>query len=59
MGKKQVILATAEMGFGHLRALYPFCNTQQYKLIVLGQTDGSKTSERILWKSLEWNIQPN
>jgi len=52
------ILVTAEMGFGHLRALYPFANNPDFEFFVLGQTDGSSKFEKRLWKfslnSYEW-----
>jgi hypothetical protein len=50
MDKKQVLLATAEMGNGHLRALHPFTEIPEYRLIVLGQTDSSKSREKSFWK---------
>ncbi|NOU18561.1 MAG: hypothetical protein HOO91_13480 [Bacteroidales bacterium] len=50
MSKKQVLLTTAEMGYGHLRALYPFFEMQGYRLVILGQTDCSKSAEKKFWK---------
>jgi hypothetical protein len=50
MQNKHIIVATAEMGYGHLRALYPFANKQEYKFIILGQTDNSQITERKLWR---------
>lgn len=50
MSKKQVLLTTAEMGYGHLRALYPFSEIQGYRLVILGQTDCSKSIEKKFWK---------
>lgn len=49
--KNNILLATAEMGFGHLRALYPLEKTFESKLVILGQTDGSSTFEKRLWKT--------
>ena len=48
--KNKVLIATAEMGFGHLRALYPLEETFESKLIVLGQNDGSNPFEKRIWK---------
>ncbi len=50
MHNKQVLLTTAEMGYGHLRALYPFTEIPEYKLVILGQTDGSKPFEKRVWR---------
>ncbi|NVO08410.1 MAG: hypothetical protein HXX16_00455 [Bacteroidales bacterium] len=50
MSKKQVLLTTAEMGYGHLRALYPFAEIPEYRLVILGQTDCSKPIEKRFWK---------
>jgi len=48
--KNKILLATAEMGFGHLRALHPLEETLESKLVVLGQNDGSSTFEKRIWK---------
>lgn len=50
MQNKQVLLATAEMGYGHLRALYPFTEIPEYRLVILGQSDNSKPFERRVWR---------
>jgi hypothetical protein len=52
MSKKEVLLATAEMGYGHLRALYPFREIAGYRFVILGQTDRSKKIEKVLWKAI-------
>ncbi|RPH32439.1 MAG: hypothetical protein EHM93_09290 [Bacteroidales bacterium] len=48
--QKEIVLATAEMGFGHIRALYPLEETLECKLVVLGQNDGSNNFEKRIWK---------
>lgn len=50
MQNNQILLATAEMGYGHLRALHPFTEIPEYELVVLGQTDGSKPFEKKVWR---------
>jgi len=47
---KKIILTTAEMGYGHLRALYPFYRFPEYQFTILGQTDNSDVFEKKLWK---------
>lgn len=49
--KSKVLLAAAEMGYGHLRALYPFQYLPKYRLIIFGQTDNSRPFEKALWKA--------
>ena len=46
-----ITLATAEMGFGHLRALYPLEEQFKSKMLILGQTDGSNKFEKRLWRT--------
>lgn len=50
MYNKQILLVTVEMGYGHLRALYPFTEIPEYKLVILGQTDSSNPFEKRVWK---------
>lgn len=45
-------IITADMGYGHQRAVHPLENIAEDGIITVGMTDKSATSERKLWKRL-------
>ena len=46
----EILLVTAEMGLGHLRALKPLEEKLEEKILVFGQTASSSKRERFIWK---------
>ena len=51
-GQKQFWLAAADMGYGHMRAIYPLREIARGELIVLGRNDGTAPFEEQLWKKM-------
>lgn len=45
-------VVTADMGYGHQRAVYPFMDVASGGLITVGATDDSAPSEKKLWKRM-------
>lgn len=45
-------VVSAEMGYGHLRAVYPLRKIAEGEILVAGRNDGSEDDERILWRRL-------
>lgn len=45
-------LITADMGYGHQRAIYPLRLIAEEGIITVGKTDSSEPSEKILWKRM-------
>jgi hypothetical protein len=43
-------LVTADMGYGHQRAVYPLRNLAEEKIIIAGDTENTLASEKKLWK---------
>ena len=50
-GKTKAWLAAADMGYGHMRAIYPLRDIAQGELLVLGINDGTTPFEEQLWKA--------
>ncbi|TLY28578.1 MAG: hypothetical protein E6K56_09710, partial [Ignavibacteria bacterium] len=51
-GKTKAWLAAADMGYGHMRAIYPLRDIAQGELLVLGINDGTTPFEEQLWKRM-------
>ena len=45
-------VVSAEMGYGHLRAVYPLRHIARGGILVAGRNDGSSEEERLLWRRL-------
>jgi hypothetical protein len=45
-------VVSAEMGYGHLRAVYPLRHIAEGDILVAGRNDGSSEEERVLWRRL-------
>jgi hypothetical protein len=43
-------LVSADMGYGHQRALYPLRHLAEEKIIIVGESDSSAPGEKKLWK---------
>lgn len=51
---KKAWLATANMGYGHLRALYPLRSIAHSALIEVGDDPSAPVHERRLWRRILW-----
>ncbi len=51
-GKGKVWLVSANMGYGHLRAILPLHEIAYREIITLGENDGSTPREKKLWKKI-------
>jgi hypothetical protein len=51
-GHDRVWLAAADMGYGHMRAIYPLRGIAHGEMIILGRNDGTAPFEEQLWKKL-------
>ena len=52
--EKKFWLVSAQMGYGHLRAAYPFKHLSQEGLLIAGSNESTTTVERNLWKRTLW-----
>ena len=51
-GQKKAWLAAADMGYGHMRAIYPLRGIAQGEPLILGMNDGTTPFEEQLWKRM-------
>jgi hypothetical protein len=51
-GTEKVWLVSANMGYGHLRAIFPLQSAAFEEIITLGDNDGSSIAEKKLWTKL-------
>ena len=52
MKEKNILLVTAEMGFGHLRAIKPLSDILQNPIIELSKNDNSSEKEKKHWNKI-------
>lgn len=52
MKEKNILLVTAEMGFGHLRAIKPLSDILQNPIIELSKNDNSSEKEKKRWNKI-------
>ena len=50
--KTRAWLAAADMGYGHMRAIYPLRDIARGEMLILGMNDGTTPLEEQLWKRM-------
>ncbi|HMD13087.1 MAG TPA: hypothetical protein VKI62_00535, partial [Bacteroidota bacterium] len=52
VAQKKYWIVTADMGYGHLRAVYPLRDLAEEGIISVGDNDGATTVEKNLWSKM-------